>query len=339
MSLAISVVVPTFNRKDNLKRTLDGLARQEMDPSRFEVVVVSDGSTDGTDEWLSEVVDGYPFRLRPVRQANSGPAVARNRGIEEAEGDVIVFVDDDIEPQPELLARHLAHHESHPAVAVIGPQLPDPDRRRQEPPWVVWEHEQMVRQYRNFADGTWPEAGPHHFYTGNASVRREHLAAIGGFNVTFGRQEDVELAMRLVRDRGVEVRIDLEARAIHRPNRTYASWARTPYAYGELDVKRAHAGNASWRLIWESYNIRNRATRLAVDMVLAVPRLGRMVCACGGSVSHWLWKLRLGPDSLPLSLLSLVYNVRYAEGVRDAIGGRDAYLRCIRQPTPATGPG
>ena len=89
MDLPITVVVPTYNRLENLRRTLAGLARQDIDPKLFEVVVVSDGSTDGTDTWLQGAACDYPFSLRPVRQDNAGPATARNRGIEEARGEVV----------------------------------------------------------------------------------------------------------------------------------------------------------------------------------------------------------------------------------------------------------
>lgn len=332
MELPITVVVPTYNRLESLRRTLAGLARQDIDPTLFEVVVVSDGSTDGTDAWLQGAIADYPFRLRPIRQENSGPATARNRGIDEACGDIVVFVDDDVEPTPGLLEAHWRHHRENPAVAVIGPQSPDPARRRHETPWVVWEHEQLVSQYRKFADGTWKSAGPNHFYTGNASVRREHLKAVGGFDATFGRQEDVELAIRLLRDRRVRMRFDASADAVHRPSRAFASWLRTPYAYGSLDVKRANDGNLAWRVIWMSYAGRNRPTRRAIDIILPRPWLGALVHRFGGPLADMLWRMPMVPDAAPLVLLSMVYNVRYAEGARDAMGGYTAYKDLVRRP-------
>ncbi len=332
MELSITVVVPTYNRLENLRRTLAGLARQDIDPKLFEVVVVSDGSTDGTDTWLQGAVSDYPFSMRPVRQDNAGPATARNRGIEEARGEIVVFVDDDVEPLPGLLEAHWRHHREDPAVAVIGPQSPDPTRRRQETPWVVWEHEQLVAQYRKFADGTWKSAGPNHFYTGNASVRLEHLRAVGGFDATFGRQEDVELAIRLLRDRRVRMQFEPNADAVHRPSRTFASWLRTPHAYGSLDVKRANDGNLAWRVIWMSYTARNRPTRRAIDTILPMPWLGTLIHRFGGPVADLLWRLPLIPDSVPLALLSMIYNVRYAEGVRDALGGYGPYRDLVRRP-------
>ena len=74
------MVVPTFNRVDSLRRTLDGLTRQTLTPDRFDVVVVSDGSTDGTLEFLTNYANGAPFELQPLEQPNAGPSRARNRG-------------------------------------------------------------------------------------------------------------------------------------------------------------------------------------------------------------------------------------------------------------------
>src|SRR5690242_8167475 len=94
----VSVVIPTYNRCESLKRTLEGLARQDYPTIDFEVIVVSDGSTDKTEEVLKTYAVAAPFRLRFFTQANSGPSVARNRGVQESTGEVIVFLDDDVEP-------------------------------------------------------------------------------------------------------------------------------------------------------------------------------------------------------------------------------------------------
>src|SRR5579871_5778539 len=102
--MKLSVVVPTYNRKDSLRRTLDGLAKQTYPFADFEVVVVSDGSTDGTTEMLADYVKTAPYSLRSVLQANGGPSKARNRGIQEAQHEVIVFLDDDVEPVTEFLS-------------------------------------------------------------------------------------------------------------------------------------------------------------------------------------------------------------------------------------------
>ncbi|MEQ8440288.1 MAG: glycosyltransferase family 2 protein [Ilumatobacter fluminis] len=120
---ALSIVVPTYNRRRRLDRVLRSLAGQRTDIP-FEVVVVSDGSTDDTDEYLSSA--SVPLPVRAIRQDNAGPAAARNRGIEAAAGDLIVFLDDDVVAGPELVARHAAEHDQDDRLVTIGPMNDPP---------------------------------------------------------------------------------------------------------------------------------------------------------------------------------------------------------------------
>src|SRR5438105_792411 len=94
--LGLSVVVPTFDGCEHVLRLLRALEEQTLPRDEFEVVVVVDGSEDGTKEALEAFDPG--FRLRSLFQENRGRSAARNAGIAAAAGDVVVFVDDDIEP-------------------------------------------------------------------------------------------------------------------------------------------------------------------------------------------------------------------------------------------------
>src|SRR4051812_34406551 len=89
----ISVVIPTHNRRERLRSCLDSLAGQTLEPSRFEVVVAVDGSTDGTAEMLHELET--PFALRVVVQPQSGQAAARNTGVAAASAQFVLLLDDD----------------------------------------------------------------------------------------------------------------------------------------------------------------------------------------------------------------------------------------------------
>lgn len=311
---ALSVIIPTYNRKESLRTTLQALAHQTYPAEQFEVVVVSDGSTDGTNAFLREYAVNTLHTLRIIVQANGGPARARNRGIELAQGDIIIFLDDDVEARPTFLAAHAAHHERDDKVVVIGPMLPDPARRSQEPPWVAWEHAMLEKQYANWRNGVWKGAGPNHFYTGNASLRREHILAVGGFDETFTRQEDVELAYRMARERDVHFLFDPGAIGIHRPVRNFASWLRVPYAYGQLDVVRARRGDASWDVVRHAYYARSRVTRMLASLVLRFPRVAkplRSLLLLGTQACY-----RLGYRDGTIGGLSVVYNLRYLEGAR-----------------------
>jgi glycosyltransferase involved in cell wall biosynthesis len=100
----ITVVVPTYNRNDDLERCLKALRAQNLSPSMFEVVIVDDGSSDSTPALLNRWAAEWP-RMRFVRQPNSGPATARNAGIEKAAGSIVAFTDDDCQPAANWLQR------------------------------------------------------------------------------------------------------------------------------------------------------------------------------------------------------------------------------------------
>jgi GT2 family glycosyltransferase len=88
-----SVIIPTYNRKRMLLDTLDSLAQQTLPSSQFEVLIVDDGGTDGTNEILKR---DFPFRLLYFWKPNQGDALARNFGAEECNGDILVSLDDDM---------------------------------------------------------------------------------------------------------------------------------------------------------------------------------------------------------------------------------------------------
>src|SRR3989442_6588896 len=94
---AVSVVIPTYNRRERLDRVLAALDEQRGD-ERFDVVVVDDGSNDGTAEGLAGRT--FEFRLRVVRQEKQGPAAARNAGLALVESPLVLFIDDDLVPSP-----------------------------------------------------------------------------------------------------------------------------------------------------------------------------------------------------------------------------------------------
>src|SRR5579859_6957405 len=114
----LSVIIPTYQRRASLERALGALSRQTLPPTTYEVIVVIDGSHDGTREMVERFP--APYMLRAVWQPNRGRASACNTGIRTATGKLLVIMDDDIEPAPECLAAHLAVHEDNVRVGVMG---------------------------------------------------------------------------------------------------------------------------------------------------------------------------------------------------------------------------
>lgn len=98
--LPVSVIIPTYNRAVVLQEALAALAQQTISPDKFEVIVVDDGSTDGTPSLAGQQ---FPFRFRCVRQENQGATVARNHGATLSQAEILVFIDDDVTVSPPTL--------------------------------------------------------------------------------------------------------------------------------------------------------------------------------------------------------------------------------------------
>jgi peptidoglycan/xylan/chitin deacetylase (PgdA/CDA1 family)/GT2 family glycosyltransferase len=190
--IELSVVIPTFNRADQLARCLDALAAQSAPATSFEVVVVDDGSTDATPALLRS--HSAPFVLRVERQANSGQPAALNRGIEVASAPICLFLDDDIVATPALVTEHLrAQRDAGGAIGLGALCLCLESSGGLARYFAGW----WTEHYARLDDGMkipdfWD------CYSGNLSVPTQALRAVGGFDAGLGRSFDVELAYRLV---------------------------------------------------------------------------------------------------------------------------------------------
>ena len=106
--MLISVVIPTYNRLPILRKCLDALENQilNFEIHSFEIVIVDDGSTDGTVDWLRKNIETYPH-LRLFEQSHGGPALGRNLGVEKSKGELIVFIDSDLVVDKFFLRNHI----------------------------------------------------------------------------------------------------------------------------------------------------------------------------------------------------------------------------------------
>jgi glycosyltransferase involved in cell wall biosynthesis len=204
---AISLVMPCHERAHDLARVLRAYDAQEGDVP-FEIVAVDDGSRDTT----GTVLAGYRprrYALRVERLAvNSGPAAARNRGLELAQAPIVLFVGDDIVPAPDLVAGHVRAHQAHPdpGAAILGRVAWPADLPRT----TLMEHIDGIGaqqfSYHYLADGA--EYDYRHFYTANVSLKSRLVRDTGvTFDTSFphAAMEDAEFAYRLAA-RGLRIR-------------------------------------------------------------------------------------------------------------------------------------
>lgn len=210
MTVELAVVIPTHQRRDLLVRVLAALAAQTLARERFTVTVVCDGCHDGSADAARQAVaaDGEAagLNLRVLEQANAGAASARNRGAGDSDAGLLLFLDDDMIAQPDLLAVHLEQHRRRRGTIVIGhlpvhPDSPPSYLTRGLARWVDRRHQLLSR----------PGAPVpvDEVLTGQMSMAWRTFRQLGGFDTrftaggTFGG-EDIELGWR-ARDRGVAV--------------------------------------------------------------------------------------------------------------------------------------
>ncbi|MEZ4727790.1 MAG: glycosyltransferase [Caldilineaceae bacterium] len=246
---------------------------------------------------------------------------ARNLGVTMAQGEIVLFLDDDVVPTPQLIAEHLATHQRHNGqVVVLGPMLTPQGFVFK--PWVRWEQAMLYKQYADMTSGRWQPTA-RQFYTGNASLARCHLTAVGGFDTTFRRAEDVELAYRLV-NQGVTFVFNPQAAGYHYADRSFASWLQTPYHYGRNDVIFARDRNQSWLLstVMEEFYQRHFFIKALTRLCLSRSRVSATVMRglqYMAAVSH-----AAGMERLSDQAYSGIFNLCYYQGMADELQGRRA---------------
>lgn len=225
-----SVVIPTYNRLEMLLRVLKSLGRQSAAPP-FEVVVIDDGSRDGTTATLGKASYPFPFTFRS--QTNGGPGRARNHGVTLAKGRFVLFIGDDTVPEPQLLAEHARVHQetgNDALVACLG-YTGWPHEERITPFMEHINHYGLQFGYKLIEDGT--VVPFNFFYTSNISIDRELLLEFP-FDTTFpsAAWEDIEAAYRLDA-RGLKIRYNARAVTRHYHAMTVDSFARRQYTVGK----------------------------------------------------------------------------------------------------------
>jgi GT2 family glycosyltransferase len=230
-----SVVVPTAGRRDAVARLLTSLGRQTVAADRFETIVVLNGVVDGTDELVERFEASY--RLVVLHEEKRGRAAACNAGAARATAEIVVFLDDDMEPSPDWLAAHLDRHRETPRVAVMG-AVPVAVTARTAPleRWIARNFEE---HHARLSSGE----RPFHlrdFYTGNTSFPTAVFAEVGGFDDAYTQygHEDLELLVRL---REANVGVVFEPRAVARQSydKSFAAFARDMRGTGRTAVQLA----------------------------------------------------------------------------------------------------
>lgn len=205
----ISVIVPVYNGGDQITQCLDALFASEY--RSFEVIVVDDGSTDGTPERVKARVDdtgGISLRVMHTEK-QSGPAVARNLGVNHARGEIILFIDADVLVRTDTIAMVAADFTENADVAALFGSYDD----EPGPPDFMSQYRNMFHHYHHQHSS--PDA--YTFWAGCGAIRKTIFDEINGFNHKLYNRpsiEDIELGYR-VRKHGYRILLDKEIQVKH----------------------------------------------------------------------------------------------------------------------------
>lgn len=310
----MSVVLATYNRLDLLLRLLGCLSRQTLPPDQFEVIVVDDGSKISAAAHVD--ASRYPFPLSVITQDNAGPSAARHRGAIQARGDILLFVDDDMELPARFLETHLGYHGGRPT-AVFGRYASDPKIREksifERYHGLKWDDlSRAADQGELVVDGTL-------LATGNASMRREDYFRAGGLDLSLPRAEDMALGLDL-EELGVDLVFSNAAYSVHLSDHTQPEkWRARAFIHGKLEpaIARKHPRMAHadpWRF---AFSLPTAGRILCAPGVVA-PRLGEWLAVATFKAAETVD--RLGFERAALRATGLVFGMEYFRGMREEAG-------------------
>jgi cellulose synthase/poly-beta-1,6-N-acetylglucosamine synthase-like glycosyltransferase len=255
--LQASVVIPAYNASRTIGECLIALAAQTVPQSAYEVIVVDDGSSDDT----AAIAERHGAQV--LRQANSGPAAARNRGIAAARGEVILFTDADCAPAPDWIEQMLA--------PLADPQITGSKgvyRTRQRSLAARFIQIEYEERYDHTAKHTYIDF----IDTYAAAYRRDALLASGGFSTRFpfASVEDQELSFRLARA-GHKMLFNPRAVVYHQHPESWVHYARRKFkiGYWKTLVLRWHPDKA-WRDSHTPSSLKVQLVLAALSAPLAV---------------------------------------------------------------------
>lgn len=233
--IAVSVVVPVFNRSQELQRVLVALARQSLPRERFEVLVCDDGST----EDLGTLIDGFRgtsgLSVRQLRQTNQGAGAARNLGLAEASGEIVAFTDSDCEPDANWLVA-LTEPFADRDVGIVGGLVDS----------LAADH--LSGRCVNFLMSSSLGAGgardprsairmSYYPRAGNMAVRRQLALSAGGFPTT-SHGEGLEFSGKIIHQ-GYRAEFATAARVLHNEKRSLRQVLREAFRKGLARVRLA----------------------------------------------------------------------------------------------------
>ena len=277
----VSIIIPTHNRRAALWRTLAALSTQNYPADRMEVLLVADGCSDDTVIFAQKY--NAPWKLRVLEQRGQGPSAARNLGATQAQGEILIFLDDDMEAVPEFVAAHVQVQSSHPKTVAVG----------------ILNSAQQSSDYfssslQNWWDGKFfrmRQLGNRFRYddlfSGNFSIQADFFTQVGGFDPELRCHEDYELGIRLL-EAGAICQVAVAAAAFHHDTTDISRALQRRFEEGKADIylSRKHFGlHEQLPLAGASDKFLGRILRY---LAFRQPIIGNQIAKIGQRTLPWL---------------------------------------------------
>jgi glycosyltransferase involved in cell wall biosynthesis len=284
---------------------------QDIDFSQYELIVIVDGSTDGTENMLFSIRTRCRFRF--VSQSNYGPASARNRGLSLAQGQIVIFVDDDMLVHPGFLRAHLTAHHRHPNSAIVG-SVVMVSGKLTSTAFAVYQSLQN-RQINYFTD---TQLHAPDILGGNFSIHRQLLLDLDGFDANLPLCEDFDLGLLLL-EREVSIWYCGEAKSTEVYSRGVELLTRDSYrrgiAHGIIAKKHARAGALlDFDRFFRGHPIKRIARRVVWFSAPALSPLTKSFAAIGAMPSSVAWVAEQ-----PI-MARIIGGIMYWSGLQKSIG-------------------
>lgn len=256
-SFFVSIIVPVYNNKDSLKKTIASLCEQTYPSNRYEIIVVDDGSTDSARDEFIDRCSEKKLHLKYLFQENKGPAAARNLGIRKSNGEIVAFIDSDCIAAKDWLKEIIAGYDDVRVAGIGGFIKAKPTTA------IVSQYCAYIKMNeRPKIDKT----GIVYLITGNASFRKDYLTPVGCFDerYNFAGGEDPDLCYRL-KKKGYIFRFNPKAIVFNAHKQTVVELAKTYFNYGKGESFLALRKGSKWslarkiNLVWFFYLLKTVA--------------------------------------------------------------------------------
>ena len=190
----ITLIICTYNREKYIRPLLESIAKNDYPTTEYEIVLVDNNCTDNTRGVCEDFSASHPeVALRYVVESEQGLSAARNKGIKEAKGDIIIYVDDDALVDSDYIRIYAEHFAANPDTMAAGGPI-EPLYETEEPKWMSPYTKALLTAWMNYGDNVREYPNGRYPGGGNAAYRKVVFDKVGLFNTELGRKGSALLA-------------------------------------------------------------------------------------------------------------------------------------------------